>query len=531
MNKVYRSVWNESTKTWVAVQENASGRSKSASGSAGLGIDAVVGALTRTNLGRSAMALAVMGAISPAAFAAQEGGTIEECHAGATDGTSIIANMGLQAVGDCYAAGGGLWINGSYQNRAYSGAAVGNQTYMSFNATSGTVLVGAGNGIFLENQTSLTGNKIIALANGAVNSYSQDAVNGSQLYGLGNSVAQAFGSGSSMTSTGSFTGPTYNLGGKVYFNTGDAFTALYGSITNASGSIDAVLYDSTAHNAVTLGGVGKSHVPVALTNVAAGAVNAGSIDAINGSQLYGLASSTASALGGSTTVNANGSISTPSFVLKNGTTYNSVGKALAALDVGGSGTDPLAVHYDGTSMTTVTLGGVGSSTPVTLANVAAGVANTDAVNVKQMHDAVVTGNPYIGGIGGTWNSPNAAKATTLNSVALGLNSVADEGLTISVGNSSTGLMRRITNVMDGQADSDAATVGQVSQAMGATAATTQAALKQTSNQMLAAIQNVDDQVQAVSQQVQAVRSLGSTVGATSPRSSTRPEHDPHRHPA
>ena len=29
MNKVYRSVWNEASGCWVAVQENAKGRSKS----------------------------------------------------------------------------------------------------------------------------------------------------------------------------------------------------------------------------------------------------------------------------------------------------------------------------------------------------------------------------------------------------------------------------------------------------------------------------------------------------------------------
>ncbi|WP_290371205.1 YadA family autotransporter adhesin, partial [Paraburkholderia unamae] len=512
MNKVYRSVWNESTKTWVAAQENASGRSKSASASADLGIDAVVGVLTRTNLGRSAMALAVMGAISPAAFAVGEsGGTIEACQQGTSAGAGLTAGGSVQKIANCFGGQDALFLNGSYANRAYSGAAVGTQTYMSLNSSNGTVMIGGGNGILLENQTSLTGNKIIALANGAVNSYSQDAVNGSQLYGLGNSVAQAFGSGSSMTSAGSFVAPTYKLGGNSYSNAGDAFTALYGSITNASGNIDAVLYDSTAHNAVTLGGVGKSHVPVALTNVAAGAVNAGSVDAINGSQLYGLASSTASALGGSTTVNANGSISAPSFVLKNGT-YNSVGNALAALDVGGSGTDPLAVHYDGTSMTTVTLGGAGSTTPVTVSNVAAGVANTDAVNVKQMHDAVVTGNPYIGGYGGSWNSPSAAKATATYAVALGLGSVANEPNTISVGSST--LTRRITNVGTAKNDNDAVNLGQLNELMGVASTDTQAALKQSNSQMLMAIQNVDNQLQSVNKQVQAVQSTGSTVGAS-----------------
>ncbi|WP_322063490.1 hypothetical protein, partial [Paraburkholderia sp. J63] len=68
---------------------------------------------------------------------------------------------------------------------------------------------------------------------------------------------------------------------------------------------DAVMYDSSAHDSVTLGSVGT---PVALHNVAAGAVSAGSTDAVNGGQLYSVASSTASALGGGSTVNEDGSI-------------------------------------------------------------------------------------------------------------------------------------------------------------------------------------------------------------------------------
>jgi hypothetical protein len=44
---------------------------------------------------------------------------------------------------------------------------------------------------------------------------------------------------------------------------------------------------------------------------------------------------------------------------------------------------------------------------------------------------------------------------------LGQGSVADQDNTVSVGNASAGSSRRITNVAPGQADSDAATVGQV----------------------------------------------------------------------
>ncbi|HEY9156165.1 MAG TPA: ESPR-type extended signal peptide-containing protein, partial [Opitutaceae bacterium] len=45
MNKAYRSVWNESTGTWMAVQENAKGRGKSVSKVASVAVAAVVSGL------------------------------------------------------------------------------------------------------------------------------------------------------------------------------------------------------------------------------------------------------------------------------------------------------------------------------------------------------------------------------------------------------------------------------------------------------------------------------------------------------
>lgn len=56
----------------------------------------------------------------------------------------------------------------------------------------------------------------------------------------------------------------------------------------------------------------------------------------------------------------------------------------------------------------------------------------------------------------------ASQASAKNSVALGANSIADEENTISVGSASS--TRRITNVADGTAATDAATVGQLQSA-------------------------------------------------------------------
>jgi autotransporter adhesin len=158
--------------------------------------------------------------------------------------------------------------------------------------------------------------------------------------------------------------------------------AIAASGGSGTGSPDAVVYDTSTHTKLTLGGTSAS-APVALTNVAAGQVTSSSKDAINGAQLYNTANSVATALGGGSGVNTDGTVKQPAYTL-NGSTYSDVGAALAAVNAkaGTGSTDGVA--YDNSAHTQVTFGGAGSTTPVTLANVADGVANNDAVNVKQL---------------------------------------------------------------------------------------------------------------------------------------------------
>lgn len=74
------------------------------------------------------------------------------------------------------------------------------------------------------------------------------------------------------------------------------------------------MYDSSAHDKVTLGNAGTA---VQLTNVADGEVAAGSLDAVNGGQLFGVSQSVADALGGGSTVNNDGTVSAPSYNVTN----------------------------------------------------------------------------------------------------------------------------------------------------------------------------------------------------------------------
>lgn len=159
-------------------------------------------------------------------------------------------------------------------------------------------------------------NKISNVQAGIVSSDSTDAINGSQLYGLADSFTSYLGGGADISDTGVLTGPTYSIGGTDYTNVGDA-----------------LLWDATANDGAGAfsAGRGVDNTASKITNVANGAISATSSDAINGSQLYTTNEYIADALGGDAEVNADGTITAPTYTIAN-TDYNNVGEALDALD-------------------------------------------------------------------------------------------------------------------------------------------------------------------------------------------------------
>jgi autotransporter adhesin len=64
------------------------------------------------------------------------------------------------------------------------------------------------------------------VAAGVVSATSKDAINGSQLFGSAQSVADALGGGSAVDSSGQISKPSYSVGGASYNNVGSAITAL-----------------------------------------------------------------------------------------------------------------------------------------------------------------------------------------------------------------------------------------------------------------------------------------------------------------
>ncbi|HHX4055015.1 MAG: YadA-like family protein [Burkholderia contaminans] len=232
------------------------------------------------------------------------------------------------------------------------------------------VSLGAGNGGSPVHLTNV--------AEGNVAAGSTDAVNGAQLRRSTDGTAAALGGGATANPDGSISAPAYKVGGGSFNNVGDALTNLDGRvgsntttlenhetrIGNAEASIagntaaiaglqqDALQFDpkAGAYNAA------RGGAPTKLTNVADGNIAAGSTDAVNGGQLSGVKSSLEQQI---TQVS------------------NQAGEAVKNV-----------VKYDvdpnGNRLNSVSLIGGDTNAAVVLKNVAAGTDDTDAVNVKQL---------------------------------------------------------------------------------------------------------------------------------------------------
>ena len=286
---------------------------------------------------------------------------------------------------------------------------------------------------------------ITDVANGAVSSTSSDAINGSQLYGVSDYIADALGGNAVVNTDGSITTPTYAIAGGSYDNVGDALEAIDTTLD------DALLWDTTANggNGAFSAAHGKDKTASVITNVANGAVSATSSDAINGSQLYSTNKYIADALGGDAEANADGTITAPTYTIAN-TDYNNVGEALDALDNNALLWDEDAGAYNASHD--------GNASKIT--NVAAGdlsTTSTDAVNGSQLNatNILVTQNSQMinqlaGNTSETYIEENGAginyvrtndtgltftdaSAAGIGSTAVGYNTVAKGDSSVAMG--------------------------------------------------------------------------------------------------
>ncbi|MGH0107718.1 YadA-like family protein [Escherichia coli] len=312
-----------------------------------------------------------------------------------TEATSKITNV---KDGDL-TAGSTDAVNGS-QLKTTNDAVAANTTNIATNTTNITNLTDAvdslGDDSLLWNATAGafsakhgtngTDSKITNLLAGTVSSDSTDAINGSQLYGLADSFTSYLGGGADISDAGVLTGPTYTIGGTDYNNVGDALAAINTSFSTSLG--DALLWDATAKggDGAFSAGRGTDNTASIITNVADGAISSTSSDAINGSQLYDTSKYIADTLGGDAEVNADGTITAPTYAIAGGS-YSNVGDALEAIDT--TLDDALlwdATANDGNGAFSAAHGKDKTASVITnVANGAISATSSDAINGSQLY--------------------------------------------------------------------------------------------------------------------------------------------------
>ncbi|MIZ45475.1 adhesin, partial [Shigella boydii] len=243
------------------------------------------------------------------------------------------------------------------------------------------------NGVFTAAHGNNTASKITNILDGTVTATSSDAINGSQLYDLSSNIATYFGGNASVNTDGVFTGPTYKIGETNYYNVGDALAAINSSFSTSLG--DALLWDATAGKFSAKHGTnGDASV---ITDVADGEISDSSSDAVNGSQLHGVSSYVVDALGGGAEVNADGTITAPTYTIANAD-YDNVGDALNAIDT--TLDDALLWDADAGENGAFSAAHGKDKTASVITNVANGAisaASRDAINGSQLY----TTNKYI----------------------------------------------------------------------------------------------------------------------------------------
>ncbi|MGB9039095.1 MAG: YadA-like family protein, partial [Acinetobacter calcoaceticus] len=306
------------------------------------------------------------------------------------------------------------------------------------------------------------GNTVIrGVAPGRVAADSQDAINGSQLHGVSDSVKNIIGGNTTVNPDGTLSGS--NIGGTGKDNINDAIGAVGDAATkakstvsdgknivvtegkNADGStnykvetspdldVDSVTAGDTKVDGdglhikdgpnVTKDGIDAGNKKV--TGVDDGVVAKGSKDAVNGGQLKGVSDSVAGAIGGNTTVNPDGSITTSDI---GGTGKDNINDAIASVknDVKGAKTsvsnkDKNITVKQGKNADGSTDYEVGLAKDIAVDSVKAKKVDADEVNAGQVNVTGDKGSTTItgGGISITGPKGEAGPSMTTDGINAG----------------------------------------------------------------------------------------------------------------
>ncbi|MEG1600910.1 ESPR-type extended signal peptide-containing protein, partial [Citrobacter sp.] len=324
------------------------------------------------------------------------------------------------------------------QSNGTGAVALGQDSFVSGNnsvalgngaRTSGnnSVALGAGSLAAEDNVISVGNNtdqrKIVFVDKGIINKTSTDAVNGSQIFALSQSVANRLGGNASVNAAdGTVNAPTYTISSGTYNNVGDALDAVNSTINTTNTAVtdlkdDSLLWDGTAFSAKH--GTSTTNK---ITNVMAGDLSGTSTDAVNGAQLK--------------TTNDN--------VATNTTNITNLTNDVADINTTITGLEDDALQWNGTAFSAKH----GTSTTSKITNVMAGDlsgTSTDAVNgaqLKTTNDNVATNTTNITNLTNDVADINTT-ITGLEDDALQWNGTA---FSAKHGTSTT---NKITNVMAG----------------------------------------------------------------------------------
>ncbi|GAB3063734.1 ESPR-type extended signal peptide-containing protein [Stenotrophomonas tumulicola] len=415
MNAVYKLIFNVSTGTWAVAHEFAAARGKKSRSrlaaamavalalpaGAALAADSPESLQCAVNESISADGLRCEAAASmaPSSAALPAGAGISAIpddyigHGGGSDGSSIADASGVASL----AVGANTRAAGNYS------VAIGGATGSDVNGPRGAFAAGASSvaiGVVSEaradNSVALGANSLADRANtvsvGAVNNrdgrsftrqivnvgagtQDNDAVNVSQL----KPVVAGLGGGAAVNADGTITAPTYNIGGISYNNVGSALTNMDGRVSTIGAALATTVDDKYVK-------VGQGQNPA---NEADNTGRAGNIAIGSNARSLGVSSNSATvALGEDTLANNTGSIAI-------GTTAQATGVGSVAMGLRASATAAGAIALGQDSVAdganTVSLGN--ASVKRRVVNMAAGTADTDAVNVSQL-------KPVVDGLGG-----------------------------------------------------------------------------------------------------------------------------------
>jgi autotransporter adhesin len=234
---------------------------------------------------------------------------------------------------------------------------------------------------------------------GAIASSSTDAINGDQLYTANQRVAAAFGAGAGLDGSGQLTAPSYTAQGSTYNNVGGAVSALDTAINSINGGSTNVRVNSAGPGASATGtnaaAIGSGSSSSGLNSIAVGtgaqATQSGSIAVGFNSASTGLNSiaiGTGAVATGSVAVGAGATASNGGAAFGDGATATGTNSATLGTNASATAANSVAIGSGSTNTVanTVSFGSAGNERRLT--NVAAGINQTDAVNVGQLQSTV-----------------------------------------------------------------------------------------------------------------------------------------------